>query len=256
MINSIKIKPLGTVSPFCTKNHNCPGFLIQYKDYNILLDCGNGITRLLDFPEILTNLHIFISHNHKDHYGDLSAIQHASYVYHKLGFITDKINIYYNKDYFNNMELVESFANYHYIKESTTYKFDDLTISFYNNMSHSVTSYVFILTTPSFKIVYTGDVGNNNFKQLIDKCKNADVLICESSLLLEHNISTSTHLTAFEAGMLAKKSLVKQLILTHFFPTENRVKYLSEAQSLFPTTILAEEGNVYILKKLSNDSFI
>lgn len=52
-MNDIIITPLGTVSPYPKKDRNNPGFLIEYKDINILLDCGNGITRMLDLSKHL-----------------------------------------------------------------------------------------------------------------------------------------------------------------------------------------------------------
>ena len=45
-MNEIIITPLGTISP-CTKgNRNCPGFLIEYNNQKILLDCGNSVYEL------------------------------------------------------------------------------------------------------------------------------------------------------------------------------------------------------------------
>ena len=69
-MNSIEVIPLGTVAPYPKDNKNCPGFLIKYKDYNIMLDCGNGCTRLMDLPKDLSNLNekecleYFRSHNY------------------------------------------------------------------------------------------------------------------------------------------------------------------------------------------------
>ena len=52
--------------------------LLQYNN-KILLDCGNGITRNLNFPEDLNNLTIIISHLHRDHYSDIFSIAYATY---------------------------------------------------------------------------------------------------------------------------------------------------------------------------------
>ena len=49
-MNKIIITPLGTISPYTKGNMNCPGFLVEYNNQKILLDCGNGITRLLNLP--------------------------------------------------------------------------------------------------------------------------------------------------------------------------------------------------------------
>ena len=73
----MELKVLGTVSPYCKLDKNCPGFLIKNGEHKILLDCGNGITRLLNLQEDLKNLTIILSHLHKDHYGDILSIAYA-----------------------------------------------------------------------------------------------------------------------------------------------------------------------------------
>ena len=79
--NEITITPLGTVSPYCKGNSNCPGFLVSDGDKKVLLDCGNGISRYLDMENDLDDLIIIISHLHRDHYGDLLSIEYASSIY-------------------------------------------------------------------------------------------------------------------------------------------------------------------------------
>lgn len=101
------ITPLGTVSPYCKDHKNCPGFLVTNNNKKILLDCGNGISRLLKMPYDLENLIIVISHLHKDHYSDLSSIAYASFAYKNLGLLKDKIKIYIPNDH--------STTDFHYL---------------------------------------------------------------------------------------------------------------------------------------------
>ena len=49
----MKLKVLGSVSPYQNKNNNCPGFLVEKEDKRYLLDCGSGITRELNIPNDL-----------------------------------------------------------------------------------------------------------------------------------------------------------------------------------------------------------
>lgn len=93
-MNDIKIKALGSVSPYCKDSKNCPGYLIEHNDHKILLDCGSGITRLLDMNKDLNNLIIVISHLHKDHYSDLGSIGYTSYIQRRLGNLTNEIKVY------------------------------------------------------------------------------------------------------------------------------------------------------------------
>lgn len=253
-MNNITITPLGTVSPYCKGDMNCPGFLIEYQNQKILLDCGNGITRLLKFPNDLNNLHIFISHYHFDHFGDLGPLQYASYVYHNLGILKQKIKVYLpEKDYKNIKKTIllnsESYCQYIDINETISYNIDSINISFYNNNSHTIDSYLIKIKTPDFTIVYTSDIGNTNFDKLIEFCKNADLLICESSFIKEHNSNSKTHLTAYEAGMLAKLANVKQLLLTHFYPETDKILYQTEAKEQFANIEIAEEGKKLVLRR-------
>ena len=93
-MDELIVTPFGTVSPYPKNNKNCPGFLIEYNGYKVLLDSGEGVSDLLNFPHDLNNLIIVISHLHKDHYSGLAGIGYASYVYKNLGYIDKKIPVY------------------------------------------------------------------------------------------------------------------------------------------------------------------
>ena len=250
----IIITPLGTVSPYCKGNQNCPGFLVNYNNQKILLDCGNGVTRLLNFPDDLKNLSVIISHLHKDHFGDLSGIQYAAYVFNNYNLLSKKVDVYLPKtEYLDNksaiIKMKESFTNYFDITEKTKYLIDNLKISFKNNPGHNIESYAIKLENDLFKIVYTGDIGREDTKELIKFCENADLLICESSFIESHNATSSQHYHAYEAANLAKKANVKQLMITHFWPETPKENYLKEAKEIFKNTIIAEEGEKVVLNK-------
>ena len=251
-MSKIEIIPLGTVSPYPKENMNCPGFLIKYNNKNVLLDCGNGITRLLKLPKDLENLNVIITHYHKDHFGDIGALQYASYVYHNLGILNSKIKIYLPENDINFskqmiISLPESYAEYFDINDNFSFSVDDLNVSFKDNNSHSIESFMVKLQNKDFKIVYTSDVGITNFNALIDFCKDADLLICESSFLKRHNSNSKAHLTAYDASILAKKSNSKKLLLTHFWPEEDKNSYLNEAMQNFQNVEASHENKKLVL---------
>ena len=251
-MSEIIVTPLGTVSPYTKENMNCPGYLINYNNQRILLDCGNGITRLLNFPTDLENLHVIITHYHKDHFGDLGSLQYASFVYHKLGLIKDKIKIYLPKNEFgfNKAAILsnsESYADYIDIDSTRTIQIDDLTISFEDNHSHTIESFMVKLENGENKIIYTSDIGTTNFHGLVEFCQDADLIICESSYLERHNANSKTHMTASSASLLASSANAKELLLTHFWPEEDKALYLEEAQREYENVRIAEEGKRLII---------
>ena len=93
-------------------------------------------------------------------------------------------------------------------------------------------------------LVYSGDTGFEKNK-LVDFAKNADLLICESTYLKGQFKNGNNHLYAYEAGLIAEKANVKELLLTHFYPEIDKQKYVDEALENFKNVKAAEEGKVY-----------
>lgn len=258
-MNDLVIIPLGTISPYPKGNRNCPAFLVKYKDKKLLLDCGSSTTRLLNIPNDLNNLHVFLTHYHFDHISDINTLQYASFTHHNIGVLDNKIKIYLPDNDINGIRNTilsnkESFSEYLSINNEIKYQIDDLSISFRDNASHTIESYMIKIELDGIKIVYTSDIGTTNFDQLIDFCSNSDILICESSFLKKYDISSKskTHFTAYDTATLAKGANVNKLVLTHFWPEEDRSLYLEEAKNIFENTQTAEEGLQLVLRRSNN----
>lgn len=262
----MEIKVLGSVSPFCRLNRNCPGFLVTENKTKILLDCGNGSLSLLDPMKDLENLVVIISHLHHAHYGDLTSLANMSYVQHKLGYLKNRIKVYLPKDTryrmvqevdyddlicdtIENLYLKGIQASYMDIYSYDSYKpivLDNQNIRIATKYTiHDIPCYAIRIDSSDGSLVYSADTGyRENFFQKF--AQNADLFICESSFLRkqEYNNLDNHHLCAYQAAMYANESNVGELMLTHFYPTINRNLYLKEAQELFENTILAKEGMV------------
>lgn len=240
-MSEIKVTPLGTVSPYPKGNHNCPGFLLEYNKEKLLLDCGSGTSRLLSMEEDLKNLSIIISHNHLDHYSDLTAIAYASYCYHNLGLINKRVKVYsrdINFEYLGNTHYLE----FHNIMDN----FNSAKLSYLKNIHDTPCYSTKITTKEGLTIVYTADTGYN--EELIEFSKNADLLICESTFLKGQK-GSKNHLYAFEAGQIAKLANVKNLMLNHFWPEISSEEYINEASVYFENIIGAEEGKTLTLRR-------
>ena len=274
-MDEIKITPLGTVSPYCKGNMNCPGFLVENNHSKILLDCGNGITRYLDLVKDLNNLTIIISHLHKDHYGDLLSIAQTSYVLKRLGYLQNKIKVYIpkgdkisvkehgtDKDGWETIKTVEkNLLDFDYIMDlskigfleiipydnNSILKFSDMELSFSEN-PHQIITYSTKLEIEGLKLVYSSDTGyvNNSLEKF---AKDANLLICESIFLKGQIKSEDSHLFAYEAGLIAKNANVERLLLTHFWPEIDKQKYVDEAKEYFDNVEAAVEGKVLRLKR-------
>lgn len=273
--NEIVIIPLGTVSPYCKGDKNCPGFLIRCGDKKILLDCGEGISRLLDMSFDLNNLIIILSHLHKGHYSGLGSIGYASYLYKNFGYLHERIKVYIPEsdqisitcyetdedgwgwsktekrnlmdfDYLMNFgeEHYLQFIPYNYHKEI---EHGNLKVRFKRN-PHSLITHSIKIENEHGTIVYSGDTGYSE-NCLTTFAKNVDLFICEATFLKGQSKVADHHLFAEEAALIAKEAGVQQLMLTHFWPEIDKQKYVEEASKIFPNTIAAEEGKKLILRR-------
>lgn len=242
----MKLKVLGSISPYIKGKDNCPGYLIEKDNIKVLLDCGSGITREMKLPNDLQNLTIVISHLHRDHYADLLTLGYATFVYHRLGLLNEKVKVYIpntesiDKTYLLNMD--EHFFEFIPYDEKSTINLNTLEISFKQN-PHPVLTYSIKVKDNKHILVYSSDTGYQN-NTLEDFAKDADLLICETTFLTSQKGEVDNHLTAQEAGTIAKKAKVKKLMITHTWPELDKKLYLKEAKTIFKKTIPAITGKV------------
>ena len=86
----------------------------------------------------------------------------------------------------------------------------------------------------------------------MDHIQQARLLYHEATFLheMKDRALQTLHSTALEAGKIAQQAAVKQLILGHFSARYKDLDpLLMEAQTIFPNTSLAKEGNVYNLRE-------
>ncbi|MCL6635808.1 MAG: MBL fold metallo-hydrolase, partial [Peptococcaceae bacterium] len=77
----------------------------------------------------------------------------------------------------------------------------------------------------------------------------AGIFLCEASGLdQDAGFLRDRHMTARQAGTLARQARVKELIITHFYPEYDLSVLKAEAEAGFGGTVeLAAEGDTYFL---------
>lgn len=253
----MEIKVLGTVSPRCFEDKNCPGYLIKDQNNLVLLDCGNGVSKDLKSTD-MDKLTIIISHLHHDHYGDLLSLAYDSYVLHNIGILKQRIPVYIPKPNLeespdsveNNLNVYnfltnlgeENFLELKFYDEKDKLIIGDMKVDFSRN-PHQIPTYSVRVRNNDKTVVYSGDTGYKD-NTLTKLSENADLLICESTFLKGQTRKKDYHLYAYEAAEIAKTAGVSHLLLTHFYPEIDKSLYVQEAKEIFENTAAAEEGNV------------
>ncbi len=99
------------------------------------------------------------------------------------------------------------------------------------------------------RIVVLGDVAETD--SLLTYCDQADALVTEATYLdSEAEMAQQFgHMTARQSAQLALRANVKQLILTHLSRRYRERDILTEAQAVFPNTIVARDFDTFTVKK-------
>lgn len=99
------------------------------------------------------------------------------------------------------------------------------------------------------RMVVLGDVGETD--SLLTYCDQADALVTEATYLESEAEMAKNfgHMTARQSAQLAVRANVKQLILTHLSRRYRERDILTEAQAVFPNTIVARDFDTFIVKK-------
>ncbi|MBY0144856.1 MBL fold metallo-hydrolase [Neobacillus niacini] len=238
----MKLTIIGFWGGYPNKNGASSGYILEHEGFNLLIDCGSGILAKIQNiiqPEELDA--VLISHYHTDHIADIGVLQHARLIQGFLGKSFPALPIYgHSLD-------KEEFAKLTYkeITKGIAYSPNDVLtvgpfqVSFLIT-DHPVPCYAMRIDANGKSMVYTGD---SSFKEeFIEFSKGADLLLCECNFYQNQNGKSAGHMNSVDAGRLAARAGVKQLILTHLPHYGDLSKLISEASTEYTGIIkLAEE---------------
>ncbi|WP_067725826.1 MBL fold metallo-hydrolase [Oceanobacillus damuensis] len=205
---------IGMWGGFPKKNGPCSGFLIQQDGFSLLLDCGSGVVpQLQNYIDLNEINHVVLSHYHYDHFSDIGVMLFSRLVNTQLKRADKPLSIYgpLSEEMERRVEEVPH-SKFAYFNEKSKLEIGPFTLEFKKN-SHPVEAYSIKITSDDKTIVFTSDTTFT--EDLIPFSSEADLLIAECSLYEEMDGSSSGHMTSKEAGILAKQSNAKNVILTH-----------------------------------------
>lgn len=229
----MKITVIGFWGGYPAKNEASSGYLLEYGDYRILLDCGSGVLSELQnhmHPEELNA--VVLSHYHPDHVADVGVLQHALLIQQMLSGQKNTVPIYgHDLD-----ELEFKKLTYKEITKGMAYSPDEpiqigpFTFNFMRT-KHPVPCFAMRIEVGGHTLVYTGD--SSYVEEFADFAKNANILLCESNFYSDMDGTAAGHMTAREAGVIAKKANAQLLILTHLPHYGDHQQLKKEATEVF-----------------------
>ena len=243
----IELTVLGSAGSHPQAGRVCSGYLVEADGTKLLLDAGNGSTanlqRFVGFGDLDA---VLVSHRHVDHCIDLIggyyAMRFDPQRNHRLPLygpaeVAETLRGLLSSDApFAFDEIYDT----HEVAAGDHLTFGAVSVELFHSV-HPPPAVSMRLTVGDSVLVYSGDTAGGD--DLIACARDADLLLCEASWAGDPaDYPPGIHLTGRQAGEVAARAGVKQLVLTHVAGGTDRAAVLTEAREAFDGPVeLAED---------------
>lgn len=257
----MRLTVLGCWAPFPRAGGACSGYLLQDGGANILLDVGHGtFGRLRHFVHYADIRAAILTHLHPDHYGDLPCLRHATRAALREKQRLQRVKLYLpaeprsafaeltaGAEPFFDVTSIESLPEEE-VPPGVRARCAEIgqVRVFFLPVKHTLPAYA-VGVEGSGYLVYSGDAAPG--EELAAFAEKAGIFLCEASGLdKDAEVFRDVHMTARQAGELAARAKVKELIITHFFPEYEVAELCRQAQEGYGNAVeAAVEGDTYFL---------
>lgn len=243
----LSLTVLGTASPHPEPGRPCSGYLIRGGGAELWVDAGPGTFAELQRHTDPTRLTaIWISHLHADHSADLLAAFYAfAYggltppspvtVYAPRGCAQRLAGFFGQSD----VGFLSRFLDFQPLYDGHAVRHWNLRLAT-RTVAHGTEAYGLRVECAGRALAYSGDSGPCD--ALVELAAGADLFLCEADIDRHHE-GEQVHLTPEDAGDIARKAGVRELLVTHVGPTLTRDAATARAAIAFAgRTATASEG--------------
>jgi ribonuclease BN (tRNA processing enzyme) len=244
----VKLHVIGSSGTFPVPGRPASGYLVEQGETRIWCDAGPGTFVGLPVDSYLVDA-IVISHQHPDHCADLFAAFHA-WTYcpePRIGIplygpqsVWDRLSGFL--DGAQGSRFAETF-DFTPVWTGDEVDLGAISVSF-TEMDHSVPTVGSRWESDGRVLFFTGDTGPKGGWQGL--AKGADLFLCEAAYQVRGEGDYPHHLTATEAGQVARTIGAARLVLTHIPPYLDPSRSVHEAELAFDRPVaLAAPGVVF-----------
>ncbi|SER92864.1 MBL fold metallo-hydrolase [Salipaludibacillus aurantiacus] len=246
----MKITVIGYWGAYPEANEATSCFLLEEGNTNILLDCGSGAVSKLQNYKALKDINaVILSHYHHDHAADLGVLTYSRVVDINLNKTDQPLNIFaHEKDKKEYSKLGKPpYTNVQPYNGGSKVEVGPFTLQF-QQTAHSAPCYAMKIRSEKSPgtLVYTADTSYD--ENLSPFCRDADLLIAETSFYAGQDAASFGHMTSSEVARLASNSGCKSVLLSHLPHFGNHHQLLEETEAEFKGDIqIAKTGAIFNL---------
>ena len=249
----MRLTVLGTSGAWPERRRACSGYLLEAGGQRVVLDLGFGtLPRLLEHCRAEEVGAVFITHAHPDHCVDLFGLYRARALptppfpplpIYAAPDVLDRVGGLAGAD---GPERLQRECEFHAIGPDQTLDLGPFRLRTVA-LPHFVPNLGFRIEVERQVVAYTGDTGPS--PRIAELARNADLFLCEATFQGAPPEGPPRFLlSATEAGRYARDAGVARLMLTHFWPGEDRTASRTEAAREFAgEVLLADEGGTLTL---------
>lgn len=232
----MRLHVVGSSGTFPARGRPGPGYVIEQGATRVWCDAGPGTFTSLPVDADMIDA-VVVSHQHPDHCSDLATAFHAwtyrpdprtAVPLYAPQSVWDRIALFLEKG--PGSVLYETF-DFHPVWSGDEVSLGDLHVSFVE-MDHSVPTVGSRWEANNRTLFYTADTGPGGTWR--EAARGVSVMLSEASFqgssdekVVEH------HLTAGEAGAIAREVGAESLVLTHVPPYLDPARSIHEAEVVF-----------------------
>ncbi|HUV10517.1 MAG TPA: MBL fold metallo-hydrolase [Acidimicrobiia bacterium] len=214
----------------------CSGYLVRSGDTTIWMDCGNGtFSNLQQHVQAEELTAVVITHEHPDHAVDLYGL----HILLRYGLEREELPVYAPAHLAEHLgALVEgdwgNTFDWRPCDESQPAEIGDVGLRF-SRTDHPPPTYAVELATAGKRMIYTADTGPGWDVSAFDP--GADLVLSEATYLHGEK-PAEIHLSAREAGEMARAAGARRLMLTHLWPRLDRHRAVMEGSDAYGESVV------------------
>jgi ribonuclease BN (tRNA processing enzyme) len=235
---------LGTSGSYPGPGRACSGYLVQGGGTTVWLDAGSGSMANLQEHIALTDIDaVVLSHEHPDHWADLNGLEVAC----TYGPGPDSVPVYAPATV---QKLAYGFRQssfeWHTVADGSVEQIGGQRWSFVKT-DHPPETLGARIEVDGVALGYTADTGTEWDAGALGRL---DALLAEATFLDDDAAEAAAeghhvgHLSARQAGQMAKEAAVPRLVITHIWPTHDREVSKAQAEEGFggPVEVASEHA--------------